>query len=89
MARLTRWVPTVWASRPAEEPKAEPQLWATATSAARRIEKMYGAVNLGWDDFEWRMVNGKLSALRWVLGDEWDFLDTWARLGADVGCERI
>jgi hypothetical protein len=24
-------------------------------------------------------VNGKLSALRWVMGSEWDFLDTWSR----------
>ena len=24
-----------------------------------------------YDEFEWGMVNGKLSALRWVLGDDW------------------
>ena len=29
-----------------------------------------------WDEFEWGMVNGKLSALRWVLRDVWDFFDT-------------
>lgn len=28
------------------------------------------------NDFEWGMINGKLSALRWVMGDDWDFLDT-------------
>lgn len=29
-----------------------------------------------YSDFEWGMINGKLSTLRWLLGDEWDFLDT-------------
>ncbi len=48
-----------------------------ALKAARDVERRYGKKNLGpWDDFEWGMINGKLSALRWILGDEWDMLDT-------------
>jgi hypothetical protein len=45
--------------------------------AAPKTEKKCGLENLGpGSDFEWGMINGKLSALRWVLGDEWDILDT-------------
>jgi hypothetical protein len=40
-----------------------------AIRAAKRTEQEYGKKNLGpWDDFEWGMINGKLSALRWALG---------------------
>lgn len=52
-------------------------IWEMALKAARKVEQQYGKKNLGpWDDFEWGMINGKLSALRWVMGDEWDMLDT-------------
>ena len=52
-------------------------IWEGALKAAAKVQKQYGAENLGpWSDFEWGMLNGKLSALRWVLGDEWDMLDT-------------
>ena len=52
-------------------------VWKGALAAAKKTEDEVGLGDLGpWDDFEWGMLYGKLSALRWVLGDEWDFLDT-------------
>lgn len=52
-------------------------IWERALKAVEEVEKRFGLENLGpWDNFEWGMINGKLSALRWVLGDEWDMLDT-------------
>lgn len=52
-------------------------IWKGALRSAKKAERELGAGNYGpWTDFEWGMINGKLSALRWALGDEWDFLDT-------------
>ncbi|MCW2292390.1 hypothetical protein M2262_002440 [Pseudomonas sp. BIGb0408] len=50
-------------------------IWKGALAAAERVRNQYEDTG-PWDDFEWGMLNGKLSALRWVLGDEWDMLDT-------------
>lgn len=53
------------------------EVWIAAKKAAREAERMLGKGNHGpYTDFEWGMINGKLSALRWVLGEEWDMLDT-------------
>lgn len=60
---------------------AQSQLAVLARLSAiprRRIEEQYTEPGqLGpYSDFELGMLNGKLSAVRWVLGSEWDFLDT-------------
>jgi hypothetical protein len=49
----------------------------TIISARDRIEAKYGKDELPpVTDWEWGFMHGKLSALRWVLGEQWDFLDT-------------
>jgi hypothetical protein len=52
-------------------------IWKGALKAAKKAEKELGSESIGpYDDFEWGMLSGKLSALRWAMGDEWDNLDT-------------
>lgn len=59
------------------ESEPSPKQMGVILKEMEKVEKEYGKDNLGpYSDFEWGMINGKLSALRWVLGDDWDFLDT-------------
>ena len=58
--------------------EASDDIVQAAMDAAERLKSRYGPNELGaaMDDFEWGVWSGKLSALRWILGDEWDNLDT-------------
>jgi hypothetical protein len=56
---------------------------ADMMAARERIEAAYGrdvlwkALGPGHDEaWEYGYISGKLATLRWVLGSEWDFLDT-------------
>lgn len=52
------------------------KLMKLAGPPMKQVETKYGE-NLGpYSDFEWGMLNGNMSALRWVQDAEWDFLDT-------------
>ena len=58
------------------ESRMTDEIYEMALKAAERVKERRADIGPVEDDFEWGMWNGKLSALRWVLGDEWDFLDT-------------
>ncbi len=59
-----------------ERQEAPESIYRVALEAAERVRSERPDLRPCEDDFEWGMWNGKLSALRWVLGEEWDFLDT-------------
>ena len=53
------------------------EVWEGALRSAKKVEQRFGRAHLGpYSDFDWGMMNGKLSALRWFLGEEWDELYT-------------
>jgi hypothetical protein len=53
------------------------------TASRERVEAEYGrdelwkAIGPGHEEaWQYGYISGKLATLRWVLGSEWDFLDT-------------
>lgn len=60
----------------AEDTQGLAKLLDVAGPPIERVEAEYGETLGPYSDYEWGLLSGKLSALRWVLGAEWDFLDT-------------
>ena len=57
--------------------ETEESIYKGALEAEQMILKKYGKEDLlNVDEFDVGMISGKLSALRWVLGDPWDELWT-------------
>jgi pyrimidine deaminase RibD-like protein len=44
----------------------------SALEKMKKMEEQYGAENLVYDDIEWGIIQGKMAALAWVLGSEWE-----------------
>lgn len=69
--------------RSGEDEELPPRIQEIAAAARKRVEAKYGRevlwkpIGEGHDKaWEYGYINGKLATLRWVLGSEWDFLDT-------------
>lgn len=68
----------VWDAATAEERRGMivDTIWDGMLAAMKHTEEQFPDELGPWSDFEWGMLSGNLSAIRWVLGDEWDMLDT-------------
>ena len=52
--------------------KGQKPILEEAKRQGARIQRKYGRKNLVMSDFEFGVLHGKLSALRWVCGSEWE-----------------
>lgn len=53
------------------------KIWQQALKKAKEVEIKYDEEKLiPRDDVDWGILQGRLAAFRWVLGDEWTNLDT-------------
>ena len=59
-------------SRPCDIPEIE----KGRLKALKEVEKKYPEVKDGFDDWECGYWNGILGAMRWVMGEDKDMLDT-------------
>jgi hypothetical protein len=83
LAEESRLGEALWYGRkPAEDADLsdwEPDIVAGMRTAQKRVEEEHGRDWL-WrhmeSDFSWGMLSGKISALRWILGENWDMLDS-------------
>ena len=64
----------VWYMR--SHPCDIPEIEKGRLEAIKRVEEKYPEVQEGFDDWECGYWNGIMGALRWVLKDEKDMLDT-------------
>jgi hypothetical protein len=59
-----------------EERKTPEDIKKKAFAAANMLEEKYGDELVSMSDVDWGILLGKLSTLRWIMGDEWDNLDS-------------
>lgn len=63
----------VWWNRHMVLANSRDDIPEVAIQRAEEIEDKYPIEELVLDDFEWGLLCGRMSALGWVLGDEWEW----------------